>query len=106
VGNYLVVFPAIATTLLGLLIGELLMTSQSMASQPVLIDRDYLLVHQNVFRGVVHFAQVVARKQWCSQYRPQAHLRAILIGRHTSIANLQHVRIVPMFGPCVLSNPT
>ena len=64
----------------------------------VLVDRDHLAIHQDALRLVGHRTQVVARDQRRGQQRPQAHVRAVLIGRHAAVADLQHVGIIPVPG--------
>src|SRR4051794_36075947 len=77
----------------------LLPNTLALRSALVLVDGDALHVHQDRFRLRRHVANVVARQQRSGQYCPQRHMRAIFVAAHSAVADLEHVRVVPMTGP-------
>ena len=62
----------------------------------VLVDRNDLRVHQDRLGLVRHRPQVVARNQGGREHGPETHVRAVFIGVHAAVADLQHVGVVPV----------
>src|SRR5208337_1613448 len=67
-------------------------------SHEVLIDRDDFLVQQDGAGVGRHGAHVVAGQQRRGEDGPEAHVGAVFVGGHAAVADLQHVRIVPVSG--------
>ena len=45
-----------------------------------------------------HVGDVIASEQGCGEHRPYAEMCTILLLRHASVANLEHVGVIPMSG--------
>src|SRR5258708_10457469 len=73
----------------------------ALPSERVLINGNYFFVGQGVVNFGRHVAQVVSGNQRSSQQRPQTEMRLILSRGHPTVANFEHVRIVPMPRPTV-----
>ena len=69
------------------------------APERVLINRDYFFVGKNVVNLRPHIAQVVARYQRRGQHRPQAEVGSVLSVAHATVADFEHIRIVPVSRP-------
>src|ERR1700748_84343 len=75
----------------------------SLFSGPILINRDNIFVSKQGDGLRRHRRKIVSRKQRCGKDRPQAHVGPILVGVHTAVADLEHIRIVPMSRTCKAS---
>src|ERR1700761_6369340 len=53
----------------------------------------------------LHVAKVVAGEQRSSEDGPEAHVGSVLVKRHSAIAYLEHVWIVPVSGASVAGEP-
>ncbi len=76
-----------------------LVEALALLSEGILVDGDGVLVGQDTPVSFRHMAQVIPGQQWCGEQHPQAHVGAVLILGHFAVADLQHVRIVPVPGP-------
>src|SRR6266571_2393563 len=65
----------------------------------VLVHGNRFLVQQNRQIHGSHSSQIVPGQQWCGQQAPQCHVRDVFVAAHASVANFQHVRIIPMPRP-------
>src|SRR5258707_12286683 len=68
----------------------------SLSSGTVLIYSNDVFVRKQRDGLRRHRGEIVARKEWRSENRPQTHVRPILIHVHAAIAHLEHVGAVPM----------
>ena len=59
------------------------------------------LVSRAIVSGVMVRKIVAGQEQRRGKHRPQAHVRAVLVGLHAAVADFQHVRIVPVARPGV-----
>ena len=82
----------------------------AVVDDPRPLDARRVLVHGNDFRigedvaGLVgHVPDVVARNEGCGHDRPHAEVGSGLGVRQAGVAHLEHVRVVPMPRPRVLS---
>ena len=64
----------------------------------ILINGNHFFVEQDRLGFIGHGAHVVACQQRRRQERPEAHVSAILVGRHAAVTDFQHVRIIPVAG--------
>ena len=62
----------------------------------VLINGNDLAVGKEADCFGRHGAQIVSREQGRRQDGPEAHVRAVFLRIHASVADFQHVRIIPM----------
>src|ERR1700761_2882978 len=53
----------------------------------------------------LHVAKVVAGEQRSSEDGPEAHVGSVLVERHSAVADLEHVWIVPVSGARVAGEP-
>lgn len=64
-------------------------------AQWVLVNVYDLLVAQNLQSRIGDAAQVTADQQWGLQHRPQCEVGLVLVMGHASVADLEHVGVVP-----------
>src|SRR5258708_21116794 len=62
----------------------------------ILIDVNHTAIRQKRNRLGSHRRKIVSSQQRRSQNCPQTHVSPILIQRHSTVADLQHVGIIPM----------
>src|SRR5260370_6671285 len=68
----------------------------ALSAGTILIYGDDLLVGKQSDSLRCHGGGIVSGKQRRSENRPQAHVHSIFIAAHAAVADLEHVRIVPM----------
>ncbi len=70
----------------------------ALAPGRVLIERDDLAIEENAAGFGGHIGEVVAGEQGRAQHGPETHVGPVLRPIHAAVADLQHVRIVPVAG--------
>ena len=75
-------------------------------AERVLVNGDGFFAGEQAPVGIAHLAKIVAGEQRRGQQHPKRHVRLVLVERHTAVADLQHVGIVPVSRPSVLGQPT
>src|ERR1035438_4541661 len=67
-------------------------------AQRILINSDHFLIEQDRSDIRTHVADVVSGDQRSSDHRPQAKVGLVLVDRHTSVPDLEHIGIIPVAG--------
>ena len=62
----------------------------------ILINGDHFAIGEQRDGFRTHRGQVISGQERGGKNRPQAHVRAVLIKAHATVADFEHVRIIPM----------
>jgi len=69
-------------------------------AQVILAELDHLSIRENRFGGIAHLGHIATNQQGRLDQRPQRKVRLILDIAHTTVANLEHIGIIPTARSC------